>query len=190
MGLRQLGDATDAVEAIDPAKAFVERGSEIIGSHLSNILVSGFNKSDKTRVTGQLADVAWLRQQPWVDCAHIGVFGWSYGGYMSLMLLATASDRIAAGVTVAPVTDWTLYDTHYTERHLDTLQHNPQGYELSVVPHWLGDRKSSLRLVHGMANAKVLLANSTKPTARVEQRGVQFHLMTYPGAKHGLSTPH
>jgi hypothetical protein len=133
MCLGQARDATDAIEAIDAAKAFVEGGSEVIGSHLSNILVSGFNKGGKPKVTGQLAGVSWLRQQPWVDCARIGVFGWSYGGYMSLMLLAKASNRITAGVAVAPVTDWTLYDTHYTEHLLDTLQHNPQGYELSGV---------------------------------------------------------
>lgn len=118
------------------------------------------------------------------------MFGWSDGGYMSLMLHAKASDQIAAGVAVASVTDWTLYDTHYTERHIDTLQHNPQSYELFGTPHWLGDRKSSLRLVHGMADANVLLANSTKPTAAPQQRGVQFQLMTHPGANHGLSTPH
>ena len=60
------------------------------------------------------------------------MFGWSYGGYMTLMLLRRRSDQIAAGVAVAPVTDWSLYDTHYTERYLDTPQHNPQGYELSA----------------------------------------------------------
>ena len=69
-------------------------------------------------VQDQLTGIDWLQQQPWVDAARIGVFGWSYGGYLTTMMLAKASDRIAAGVAVAPVTDWTLYDTHYTERYL------------------------------------------------------------------------
>src|SRR6185312_5494752 len=74
-----------------------------------------FHELGKPEVADQLTGVDFLRKQPYVDAQHIGVFGWSYGGYMTLMLLAKASDRIAAGVAVAPVTDWTLYDTHYTE---------------------------------------------------------------------------
>ncbi len=108
---------------------------------------------------------------------------------MTAMLLAKGSDQIAAGVAVAPVTDWTLYDTYYTERFLGTPQNNPQGYELSGVLHWLDGLKSRLLLVHGMADDNVLFANSTKLMAALQQRGTQFQLMTYPGGKHGLSTP-
>ena len=71
---------------------------------------------------------AGSQPQPWVDAKHVGVFGWSYGGYMTLMLLAKGSDLIAAGAAVAPVTDWHLYDTCYTERYLRRPQDNPQGY--------------------------------------------------------------
>ncbi|HJT96980.1 MAG TPA: S9 family peptidase, partial [Rhodanobacteraceae bacterium] len=89
-----------------------------------------FHQLGKAEVADQLAGVAWLKRQQYVDGNRIGVFGWSYGGYMTLMLLAKASDRIAAGVAVAPVTDWTLYDTHYTERYLGTPANNAEGYEL------------------------------------------------------------
>jgi dipeptidyl-peptidase-4 len=82
-----------------------------------------------------------------------------------------------------------LYDTHYTERYLDTPQHNAQGYELSGVSHWLGGLKAPLLLVHGMADDNVLFANSTRLMAALQQGGIQFRLMTYPGGKHGLSTP-
>ena len=95
----------------------------------------------------------------------------------------------AAGVAVAPVVDWTLYDTFYTERYLDTPQHNAEGYELSGVLHWLDGMKSPLLLVHGMADDNVLFANSTKLMADLQNRDTQFRLMTYPGGKHGLSTP-
>jgi dipeptidyl-peptidase-4 len=166
--------------------ALDNRGSPRRGRAFSDAI---FRQLGKAEVADQLAGVAWLKQQRYVDGDHIGVFGWSYGGYMTLMLLSKGSDQIAAGVAVAPVTDWTLYDTHYTERYLDTPQHNPQGYELSNVFHWLDGLKSHLLLVHGMADDNVLFANSTKLMADLQNRETQFRLMTYPGGKHGLSTP-
>jgi dipeptidyl-peptidase-4 len=140
-------------------------------------------------VRDQLAGIRWLGGLPFIDPKRIGVFGWSYGGYMTLMLLAKGSDRIAAGAAVAPVTDWRLYDTAYTERYLGTPQENAQGYADSSVFAWLGGLKSSLFLAHGMADDNVLFTNSTRLMSELQNRGVQFELMTYPGAKHGLSTP-
>ncbi len=167
--------------------AMDNRGAPRRGRKFSDAL---FKQLGKPEIADQLVGVSWLKTQPWVDASHIGIFGWSYGGYQTLMLLAKADAQFAAGVAVAPVTDWTLYDTHYTERYLDTPQHNPQGYELSGVLHWLDGLKSDkLLLVHGMADDNVLFANSTKLMAALQQRGTQFRLMTYPGAKHGLSTP-
>ncbi|GAA0712456.1 S9 family peptidase [Dokdonella soli] len=167
--------------------AMDNRGSPRRGRKFSDAI---FQQLGNAEIADQLAGIAWLKAQPWVDAKHIGVFGWSYGGYQTLMLLAKAGEQIAAGVAVAPVTDWTLYDTHYTERYLDTPQHNAQGYELSGVLHWIDGLKSDkLLLVHGMADDNVLFANSTKLMAALQQQGTQFRLMTYPGAKHGLSTP-
>ncbi|HET6546434.1 MAG TPA: S9 family peptidase [Rhodanobacteraceae bacterium] len=166
--------------------ALDNRGTPRRGRRFSDAI---FHQLGKAEVADQMTGIDWLRKQPWVDAAHIGVFGWSYGGYQTLMLLAKASDRIAAGVAVAPVTDWTLYDTHYTERYLGTPRNNPQGYELSGVLHWLDGLKSPLLLVHGMADDNVQFTNSTRLMAALQERGVQFRLMTYPGAKHGLSTP-
>ena len=148
-----------------------------------------YRQLGKVEVEDQVAGIHWLMQQPWVDEKRIGVFGWSYGGYMTAMLLAKASNEIAAGVAVAPVVDWNLYDTFYTERYLDTPQHNADGYELSGVLHWLDGLKSPLLLIHGMADDNVQFTNSTKLMAALQERGVQFDLMTYPGGKHGLSTP-
>lgn len=75
-----------------------------------------YGRQGTVEVDDQLQGVAWLKQQPWVDAKRIGVQGWSNGGYMTLMLLAKHSDAYACGVAGAPVTDWGLYDTHYTER--------------------------------------------------------------------------
>jgi dipeptidyl-peptidase-4 len=143
----------------------------------------------EVEVRDQLAGIRWLQAQPWIDARRIGVFGWSYGGYMTLMMLAKGSDVIAAGAAVAPVTDWQLYDTCYTERYLETPRNNEQGYAQSSVFSALGGMKSPLFLAHGMADDNVLFVNSTRLMSELQKRGVQFDLMTYPGAKHGLSTP-
>jgi dipeptidyl-peptidase-4 len=166
--------------------ALDNRGTPRRGRAFSDAI---FRQLGKVEVADQLTGIAWLKQQSYVDADRIGVFGWSYGGYMTLMLLAKASAQIAAGVAVAPVTDWSLYDTHYTERFLDTPQNNAMGYELSGTLHWVDGLKSNLLLVHGMADDNVLFTNSTKLMAAMQQRGKQFRLMTYPGGKHGLSQP-
>src|SRR5690606_33943944 len=90
----------------------------------------------------------------------------------------------------APVTDWSLYDTHYTERFLGMPEENAAGYAASNVFQWLDGLPSDrLLLVHGMADDNVLFANSTKLMGALQERGVQVEVMAYPGAKHGLSTP-
>jgi dipeptidyl-peptidase 4 len=138
-------------------------------------------------VADQLKGVDWLKQQPWVDPARIGVQGWSNGGYMTLMLLAKASDQYTCGVAGAPVTDWGLYDTHYTERYMDLPGNNPKGYEEARVLAHVDGLRSRLLLIHGMADDNVLFTNSTELMSALQKRGQPFELMTYPGAKHGLS---
>jgi dipeptidyl-peptidase-4 len=162
------------------------RGSARRGRRFSDPLAG---RLGEVEVRDQLVGVRWLRAQTWVDPARVGVFGWSYGGYMALMLLGKASHLIAAGVAVAPVTDWRLYDSCYTERYLGLPRENPQGYADSSVFAVLDGLRSPLLLAHGMADDNVLFANSTRLMSELQSRGVQFDLMTYPGAKHGLSTP-
>lgn len=146
-----------------------------------------YAKQGTVEVADQQAGVAWLRAQPWVDGERIGVHGWSNGGYMTLMLLAKAADDYACGVAGAPVTDWALYDTHYTERYMDLPAANVDGYrEASVFTHIDGIRPDALLLIHGMADDNVLFGNSTKLMSLLQKRAVPFELMTYPGAKHGL----
>jgi dipeptidyl-peptidase-4 len=109
-----------------------------------------------------------------------------YGGYMTLMSLFTRPEEFAAGVSGAPVTDWTLYDTHYTERYLGTPQGNPEGYEASGVFPYAKDLAAPLLLIHGMADDNVLFTNSTKLMKALQDDGRPFDVMTYPGSKHGL----
>ncbi|MFZ3288546.1 MAG: alpha/beta fold hydrolase [Telluria sp.] len=143
----------------------------------------------KHEVEDQLAGIEWLGRQSFVDAGRIGVFGWSYGGFMTLRLLAAASDKIAMGVAVAPVTDWALYDTHYTERFVGgTPKSDPDAYKNSGVFAHLDGLKSPLLLVHGMADDNVLFTNTTRLIDALVNRNVKFDLMTYPGAKHGISS--
>jgi dipeptidyl-peptidase 4 len=137
-------------------------------------------------VQDQVRGVQYLRTLPFVDGKRIGIFGWSYGGYMALMCLAQAPDAFAAGVAGAPVTDWTLYDTHYTERYLSTPQANAAGYAESNVLNHIEKLQRPLLLVHGMADDNVLFANSTVLMKKLQDLQKPFDLMTYPGGKHGL----
>ena len=145
-----------------------------------------FRKQGTVEVTDQLKGVEFLRSQPWVDGKRIGVYGWSNGGYMTLMLLGKASDAYACGAAGAPVTDWALYDTHYTERYMDLPKDNVDGYKEGSVFTHVDGITSRLLLLHGMADDNVLFTNSTKLMSALQQRGIPFELMTYPGAKHGL----
>jgi dipeptidyl-peptidase-4 len=141
-------------------------------------------------VADQVLGARWLGSLPYVDASRIGVWGWSYGGYMTLMLMFRAPGVFAAGVAGAPVTDWTLYDTHYTERYLERPVDNSAGYEASSVLPYAADLGGKLLVIHGMADDNVLFLNSTKLFRRLQDLGKQFEVMVYPGAKHGLLRQH
>ncbi len=141
-------------------------------------------------VADQVQGARWLASQPYVDSSRLGVWGWSYGGYMTLMLMFKAPDVFRAGVSGAPVTDWHLYDTHYTERYLGKPQDNESGYEASSVLPYAKDLRGSLLVMHGMADDNVLFLNSTKLFRRLQDLGKPFDVMVYPGAKHGLLRQH
>lgn len=137
-------------------------------------------------VEDQKAGVDFLRSLPEVDAQHIGILGWSYGGYMALMCLMRAPEHFAAGVAGAPVTDWRLYDTHYTERFMSTPQKNPDGYKSADVLSYTDRLSRPLLLIHGMADDNVLFTNSTALMKALQDANKPFELMTYPGGKHGL----
>ncbi|SEM17417.1 dipeptidyl-peptidase IV Serine peptidase. MEROPS family S09B [Pseudoxanthomonas sp. GM95] len=138
-------------------------------------------------VADQLAGINFLRTLPWVDPARIGVHGWSNGGYMTLMLLAQAPHAYACGIAGAPVTDWALYDTHYTERYMGHPRSNAAGYaQASVFTHAAGIAPGALLLLHGMADDNVLFSNATALMSTLQATGTPFELMTFPGARHGL----
>jgi dipeptidyl-peptidase-4 len=146
-----------------------------------------YRRMGGVEVIDQMAGVDYLRSLDYVDPDRIGMWGWSYGGFMTLMSLFQQPDVFAAGVSGAPVTDWTLYDTHYTERYLSTPQDNPEGYEASGVFPYVDNLDAPLLVMHGMADDNVLFTNSTKLFDALQQGGHEFDMMTYPGSKHALT---
>jgi len=137
-------------------------------------------------VEDQVVGVRFLKSLPYVDPARIGVFGWSYGGYMALMCMLQAPGEFAAGVAGAPVTDWRLYDTHYTERYMGTPADNAKGYTASDVLTYADKLAGPLLIMHGMADDNVLFTHSTTLFKRLQDLNKPFDMMTYPGSKHGL----
>jgi dipeptidyl-peptidase 4 len=141
-------------------------------------------------VSDQIQGARWLASQSYIDATRLGVWGWSYGGYMTLMLMFKAPELFRAGVSGAPVTDWTLYDTHYTERYLETPADNAAGYDASSVLPYAQGLRGKLLVIHGMSDDNVLFLNSTKLFRRLQDLGKPFEVMVYPGAKHGLLRQH
>ena len=114
----------------------------------------------------QLAGAEFLKTLPFVDSQKIAIYGWSYGGYMSLKMLEKTPGVYAAAVSGAPVTDWQLYDTHYTERYLGDPATDPQSYASSSAVDDAPQIRDPLLLIHGMSDDNVFLDNSLKVIAK------------------------
>lgn len=142
----------------------------------------------KVELEDQVAGVEFLKTLDFVDGNRIGVQGHSYGGYMALMAMFKASDVFQVGVAGAPPTDWSLYDTHYTERYLGTPQNNPDGYEKSSVFPYVEGLKGKLLLIHGMADDNVIFDNSTALMEVLQKKNIQFDFMGYPGQTHRIGS--
>src|SRR5690606_19713583 len=141
----------------------------------------------QVEVRDQLAALEWLRRQDFLDPLPIAVFGWSYGGYLTLRLLEAAPRRtLPAGVAGAPVTRWELYGTPSTEPYLGNPALDRALYLASdVLPR--ADRIADpLLLIHGMADDNVVFENSTVLIAALQARAFPFELMVYPGATHAI----
>lgn len=140
-------------------------------------------------VADQLKGLEWLKTRPFVDPARVAVMGWSYGGYMTLKLLEAAPHAFAAGVSVAPVTRWELYDTAYTERYLGNPAKDPAPYEKASALDDAEKIADPLLLIHGMADDNVLFEHSTALMAKLQDVAKPFDTMVYPGKTHSISGP-
>jgi dipeptidyl-peptidase-4 len=130
--------------------------------------------------------ISWLKAQPYVDGAHIGIEGASYGGYMALFAL-THPSSFTMGIARSAVTDWRDYDTIYTERYMRLPQENPEGYKKSSPRFDAGDLHGQLLLIHGEIDDNVHLQNTMQFAYELQQAGKQFEMMIYPKSRHGLA---
>ncbi|MFW6193733.1 MAG: DPP IV N-terminal domain-containing protein, partial [Gemmatimonadota bacterium] len=135
----------------------------------------------------QLAAARHFADRPWVDEGRIGIWGWSYGGYMTLLALLESEGALAAGVSVAPVTHWKFYDTIYTERFMRTPAENPEGYERSAPLNRASRLDSDLLIVHGTGDDNVHPQHTTHMVQALEEAGKQFRMRIYPNKRHGIA---
>jgi dipeptidyl-peptidase-4 len=133
-------------------------------------------------------DVArWVGQQSWGDASRIGIWGWSYGGFLSSLTAARGGDLFKAALVVAPVTDWNLYDSIYTERYMWTPQENPEGYRAGAPQNHVAGLKARMLLVHGTGDDNVHPQNSIQLANKLEAAGKPFYMLLYPNRTHSIS---
>ncbi len=130
--------------------------------------------------------VSWLKTQPWVDADRIGIWGWSYGGYMTSYAM-THSKSFRAGIAGAPVTDWRNYDAIYTERFMNTPQNNQAGYVSSSVVEAAANLNGRLLLLHGERDDNVHLSNTLQLAYALQNANQPFDMMIYPKNRHGIT---
>jgi dipeptidyl-peptidase-4 len=133
-----------------------------------------------------VAAVHWLKKQPWVDANRVGVWGWSYGGTMTLNLL-TRSQEFKAGIAVAPVTDWRYYDSKWTESIMKRPEDNADGYDSTSVVRRAGQLHGHLLIVNGTYDDNVHPENEQAFINALVAAGKQFEMMNYPMRKHGIT---
>ena len=129
----------------------------------------------------------WIKQQTWADTKKLCITGGSFGGYMTCMALTYGAAVFDYGVANSSVTDWQLYDTHYTERFMDTPQENPDGYKNTAVLSYINQYKGLIRIVHGSADDNVHMQNSLQVINKLEDLKKHFEFMVYPGERHGIA---
>jgi dipeptidyl-peptidase 4 len=146
-----------------------------------------YHQMGKVELQDQLAGVKYLKTLPYVDSSRIGIWGWSYGGTMTLEALFNAPDVFKAGVSIAPVSDWRLYDTAYTERYMGRPQDNPDGYTESSPVNQAARLRGKLMLVHATGDDNVHFANTAELLNELIASGkYPASLMIFPGRGHGM----
>lgn len=141
----------------------------------------------KYELEDQVAAAKKLGQEPYIDADRIGIWGWSYGGFMSANAIFQANDVFSFAIAVAPVTSWRFYDTIYTERYMTTPQENPEGYDNnSPITHVDKFDKGDFLLVHGTGDDNVHVQNSMQLIEALVQANKQFDWRIYPDKNHGI----
>jgi len=156
------------------------------GSARRGLQFEGAIKHDmgNLEVQDQVDGVRWLVQRGLADPQRVGIYGWSYGGYMSAMALVRAPETFKAAVAGAPVTHWDGYDTHYTERYMGTPQGNPKGYEQSAVMTHVDALEGDLLLVHGLIDENVHFRHTARLINALIKARKRYTLELFPDERH------
>jgi dipeptidyl-peptidase-4 len=157
------------------------RGSANRGLRFEGVIHGDMGRFE---VADQVAGVRWISQRPYVDGARVGIYGWSYGGYMTCMALMRAPDIFKVGVAGAPVTHWDGYDTHYTERYMGHPAENPDGYRESSPLTHVAALRARLLILHGMVDENVHFRHTARLIAALTAANKPYDLAIFPEERH------
>jgi dipeptidyl-peptidase 4 len=160
------------------------RGSSARGHNFETPIYHHFGSAE---LADQVAGVKWLSKQPYVDSTRVGIWGWSFGGYMTCEAMLRAGDVFKAGFAGAPVTDWRRYDTIYTERYMGTPQENPDGYRDSSPVNFAAGLKGKLLIAHATGDDNVHFANSVALEEKFVDAQKYAEFLIYADRGHGIS---
>ncbi|MBK8956195.1 MAG: S9 family peptidase [Saprospiraceae bacterium] len=140
----------------------------------------------KFETEDQIDAAKYLGSQDFVDAERIGIFGWSYGGYMSSLCILKGNEVFKSAIAVAPVTNWKWYDTVYTERYMRRVSDNAKGYDENSPVNFADRLKGNYLLIHGMADDNVHFQNSVEMADALIKHRKQFDTYFYPNKNHGI----
>jgi len=142
----------------------------------------------KYETIDQIEAAKYLGSLSYVDSTRIGIWGWSYGGYMSSLCITKGADFFSMAIAVAPVTNWRYYDNIYTERFMRTPQENPDGYDDNSPINHVSELKGKYLIIHGTADDNVHLQNTMDMVTALVNANKQFDMQLYPNSNHGIYT--
>ncbi len=148
-----------------------------------------YKRLGEVELADQLRGLDYLKTLPYVDTDRAGIYGHSYGGFMAALALLKAPDRFKVGVSGSPVTDWSLYDTGYTERYMATPAENPAGYAAADLAKMAKNLRGKLFLIHAMMDENVHFENSAHLIDALVEAEKKFDLFVFPGERHGYRSP-
>jgi dipeptidyl-peptidase-4 len=159
------------------------RGTGFLGAAFKKVT---YKELGKYEVEDQIDAAKAIGQLNYVDPARIGIFGWSYGGFMSSNCILKGSDVFKMAIAVAPVTNWRFYDSVYTERYMQTPQENASGYDNNSPINFAKNLKGSYLLIHGSGDDNVHVQNTMLMIEALVQANKQFDWAIYPDKNHGI----
>ena len=145
-----------------------------------------YKQLGKYETEDQIAAAKYLANKPYIDENNIGIFGWSYGGYMSSLCITKGADVFKSAIAVAPVTNWRYYDNIYTERFMQKPQDNGENYDINSPINHVEKLKGNFLLIHGTADDNVHFQNATEMVSALVNKNKQFEFFAYPDKNHGI----